>query len=117
MAKRGRKPDLKRREEARALRRQGLTLPETGRRMGITPQAAHLLVRAVPPLRPIHCRSYGNLILQGEPGINVLIEGFHRLQDSSHHAFCLDGTNFRCLGLQQISHVYVDGQIQAFVRC
>jgi transcriptional regulator with XRE-family HTH domain len=42
----GRKPNLARREQAAALRKQGLTLEEIGKRMGgITRQAVHQLLR------------------------------------------------------------------------
>jgi hypothetical protein len=42
MAKRGRKPDLKRRKETRDLRRQGLTIGQIAAELGITPQAEML---------------------------------------------------------------------------
>jgi predicted transcriptional regulator len=44
MAKRGRKPDLKRRKQATDLRREGLSFPAIGKRMGVTHQAAWQLV-------------------------------------------------------------------------
>jgi hypothetical protein len=40
----GRKPNIIRHQEAARLRRLGLSLAEIGRRMGITKQAAHLLL-------------------------------------------------------------------------
>jgi hypothetical protein len=44
----GRKPNIARRQEAARLRRAGLSLPEIGRRLGITKQAVHQLLTPRP---------------------------------------------------------------------
>ena len=54
MDKRGRKPNLQRRKLAADLRARGLTLPETGKRLGITKQAAAYLLQPLGSGRPLH---------------------------------------------------------------
>jgi DNA-binding Xre family transcriptional regulator/ribosomal protein L40E len=70
MAKRGRKPDLKRRKEARDLRRQGLTIGQIAAQLGITPQGAHHLLGKLVGPRPIMCRKCGALVFEGKRGVD-----------------------------------------------
>jgi orotate phosphoribosyltransferase-like protein len=44
LAKRGRKPNLERRKQAREMRRQGMTFQQIGDRLGVSHQAAWQLV-------------------------------------------------------------------------
>ncbi len=55
----GRKPDQERRRCVAELRRAGLTLQEIGRRLGITHQAVHYLLRARSRARPLEIRCAG----------------------------------------------------------
>jgi hypothetical protein len=70
LAKRGRKPDLKRREQARELRRQGLTIVQIAARLGISKQAAHHLLGKSAGLRPIMCRECGSLVFEDKRGVD-----------------------------------------------
>jgi transcriptional regulator with XRE-family HTH domain len=60
----GRKPNIVRRQEAASLRRQGLTVTEIGRRMGITRQGVHHLLDGAAGDRPIACRECGPVIVR-----------------------------------------------------
>jgi transcriptional regulator with XRE-family HTH domain len=60
----GRKPNIVRRQEAASLRRQGLTVTEIGRRMGITRQGVHHLLDGAAGDRPIACRECGTVIVR-----------------------------------------------------
>jgi DNA-binding XRE family transcriptional regulator len=60
---RGRKPDLTRRQEAARLRRQGLSVGEIARWLGVSKQGAHHLLDKVAGDRPIACRDCGAVII------------------------------------------------------
>jgi hypothetical protein len=60
----GRRPNIVRRQEAATLRRQGLTVTEIGRRMGITRQGVHHLLDGAAGDRPIACRECGGIIVR-----------------------------------------------------
>jgi DNA-binding XRE family transcriptional regulator len=67
----GRRPDTKRRERARALRRQGKTIPQIAQILGVTKQWAHQLLGQGPRRRygPLHCPGCGAALgVLGLPG-------------------------------------------------
>jgi DNA-binding XRE family transcriptional regulator len=70
VAKRGRKPNLERRNQARNLRRQGLTIGQIAAELGITPQGAHHLLSKSAGLRPIMCRKCGVMVFEGKRGVD-----------------------------------------------
>jgi transcriptional regulator with XRE-family HTH domain len=70
MAKRGRPPNLQRRQQAVNLRKEGLTLPQIGQRMGISKQAVHQLLGKSAGLRPILCRLCHSVIVKARLGID-----------------------------------------------
>jgi hypothetical protein len=66
-ANRGRRPDQQRRRQILKLREQGLSMPEIGRLLGITPQAvavllAHLEDAGMMPRYPVRCCACDRLI-------------------------------------------------------
>jgi transcriptional regulator with XRE-family HTH domain len=72
MGKRGPKPNLVRRRQAKKLREQGLTLSQIAERLGITSQGVHRLLGRRAP-RPICCRKCGAVIVPiGSPGADVM---------------------------------------------
>jgi transcriptional regulator with XRE-family HTH domain len=71
MAKRGRPPDVGRRRQAAELRARGLSLAEVGRRLGISKQAAHQLLRGAgaPGPGPVRCAACGAAV--GRPALRT----------------------------------------------
>jgi transcriptional regulator with XRE-family HTH domain len=66
----GRKPNIARRREAASLRRQGLSVADVGRRMGISRQAAHqLLVDSNGDSYPVTCRQCDAVIIWSAVGM------------------------------------------------
>jgi hypothetical protein len=72
MGKRGPKPNLARRRQAKKLREQGLTLSQIAERLGTNPQGAHHLLGRRSP-RPICCRQCNAVIVPiGSPGADTM---------------------------------------------
>jgi transcriptional regulator with XRE-family HTH domain len=78
---RGRRPDIERRQLVMQLRQQGLTLPEIGRRLGVSRQSAHQMLRQAqgPRLLTVHCRGCG----RSHAAHDILPE-------EQHSVLCLD---------------------------
>jgi DNA-binding XRE family transcriptional regulator len=66
MARRGRKPDVARRQQVLQLRRQGLTYEQIGAQLGITKQAAHSLFGKVLADGPLLCWGCGAAVADSD---------------------------------------------------
>jgi DNA-binding XRE family transcriptional regulator len=96
---RGRNPDLARRQQAARLRRQGLSVGEIARWLGVSKQGAHHLLGKAAGDRPIACRDCDAVIIEVGMGMDNIVRRPLCVACLANHPDAAFGERLRALRL------------------